>query len=269
MPIQLIIRNPLDRDAREYIQRAGVSDAAARSQLNEFVRGVKALGLWNNMVCWPLRSSQNAGTGTTAYSLGGLGGFNATLVNGPTWGTLGVSLDRSLSAGITISSNLANIIGTQDCSIFCIVDRNNSTADNIYLTQIAGATAAAFYGGIGMNLGSSVGTFPRTTRGGSNYFHANRGGAVAAGMQAHYCTLLSTSQASYRSGVLISNETGLSARNATGSATSSFIANTGNVGTGSTIHAMSSIILQGLSGTNFQGLYNLYKNTLGSGLGLP
>jgi hypothetical protein len=95
MPIQLIIRNPLDRDAREFIQRAGVTDAAARSQINEFVRGIKGLGLWDSMVCWPLRSSQNAGTGTTAYSLGGLGTFNGTLVNGPTWGADGINMDSA------------------------------------------------------------------------------------------------------------------------------------------------------------------------------
>jgi len=97
MPIQLIIRNPLDRDAREFFGRAGVSDAAARLQFNEFVRGIKGLGLWDSMVCWPLRSTQNAGTGTTAYSLGGLGTFNGTLVDGPVWDTdaLDFSTDNS------------------------------------------------------------------------------------------------------------------------------------------------------------------------------
>jgi hypothetical protein len=101
MPIQLIIRNPLDRDAREFFGRAGVSDAAARLQFNEFVRGIKGLGLWDSMVCWPLRSTQNAGTGTTAYSLGGLGTFNGTLVNGPVWGANGVDFDGSDDSVIT------------------------------------------------------------------------------------------------------------------------------------------------------------------------
>jgi hypothetical protein len=59
------------------------------------VQGVKTLGLWDDMVCWPFRSAQNAGTGTTAYSLGGLGAFNGTLVNGPTWGTDGLDFDGS------------------------------------------------------------------------------------------------------------------------------------------------------------------------------
>jgi hypothetical protein len=109
MPIQLIIRNPLDRDAREYIQRAGVSDAGGRIQLNEFVRGIKGLGLWNSIICWPLRSTQNAGTGTTAFSLGGLGTFNGTLVNGPVWGANGILFDAAATTHITTGLDVQNL----------------------------------------------------------------------------------------------------------------------------------------------------------------
>lgn len=83
---------PLDADAAAYIARSGATDRAA---INAFVRGVKALGLWESMVCWPLRSSQNAGTGDTVYSLGGLGTFNGTRVNGPAWTADGLDFDGS------------------------------------------------------------------------------------------------------------------------------------------------------------------------------
>jgi hypothetical protein len=85
--------NSFDPDALRYFATAGVTDATGRSQINTFVRGIKSLGLYNNMVAWPLRSTQNAGTGTTAYSLGGLGVYNGTLTNGPTWGTSGITFD--------------------------------------------------------------------------------------------------------------------------------------------------------------------------------
>jgi hypothetical protein len=77
-----------DPDAVAFAATSGATDIDA---ISDFVKGVKRLGLYNSMVCWPLRSSQNAGTGTTAYSLGGLGTFNGTLVNGPTWGANGVN----------------------------------------------------------------------------------------------------------------------------------------------------------------------------------
>jgi hypothetical protein len=82
-----------DADAVAYFERAGVTDATAKGQINAFVKGIKDLGLYNNMVSWPLRSSQNAGTGTTAYSLGGLITTNGTLTNGPTWGADGITFD--------------------------------------------------------------------------------------------------------------------------------------------------------------------------------
>lgn len=82
----------VDANAQSFITTSGATDVEG---IDQFVKGVKNLGLWNSMVCWPLRSSQNAGTGTTAYSLGGLGTFNGTLVNGPTWGANGIDFDGS------------------------------------------------------------------------------------------------------------------------------------------------------------------------------
>lgn len=84
-----------DPDALQYFNVTGMNDDFSKKQVSDFVKGIKGLGLWNNMVCWPLRSSQNAGTGSTAYSLGGLGTFNGTLVNGPTWGVDGITFTHA------------------------------------------------------------------------------------------------------------------------------------------------------------------------------
>ena len=99
-----------DKDAVSYFSRAGVTDATAKSQINAFVKGVKNLGLYNSMVCWPLRSSQNAGTGTTAYSLGGLGIYDGTLSGTtlPTWSSSGIVFSSVLSQYINISTSLAS-----------------------------------------------------------------------------------------------------------------------------------------------------------------
>ena len=66
----------------------------SRQLINNFVKGIKSLGLWNSMVCWPLRSSQNASTTLTARSLGGLGTFDGTLASSgalPVWTPDGVT----------------------------------------------------------------------------------------------------------------------------------------------------------------------------------
>jgi hypothetical protein len=100
------LASSFDNDARTFINTSGATDRAA---INHFVKGIKRLGLWSDMVCWPLRSAQNAGTGSTAYSLGGLGAYNGTLVNGPTWGADGVSFTAANSHRIT--TNLVAQVG--------------------------------------------------------------------------------------------------------------------------------------------------------------
>ena len=104
-----------DGDAAAYFDRAGVTDATAKQQINAFVVGVKALSLFNNMVCWPLRSAQNKGSGTTAYSLGGFGTFNGTLTNMiPTWGTDGITFDGTndyISTALTSGFSAVSVFG--------------------------------------------------------------------------------------------------------------------------------------------------------------
>jgi|688.fasta_scaffold135995_3 hypothetical protein len=78
--------NKWELDVQGYLNTCNISAATPRQQIRDFAKGVNDLGLWNSMVCWPLRSSQNAGVGLTAFSLGGLGRFDGTLVGPPTWG---------------------------------------------------------------------------------------------------------------------------------------------------------------------------------------
>jgi hypothetical protein len=100
--MSILIKPAYDADASAYFTTAGVTNTAGRQQISRFVTGIKDLGLWSSMVCWPLRSSQNAGTGTTAYSLGGLGTFNGTLVNSPSWGVDGITFTSGSSQTITV-----------------------------------------------------------------------------------------------------------------------------------------------------------------------
>jgi len=89
-----------DPDALAYVQASGATDI---ENINAFVVGIKGLGLWDSMVCWPLRSSQNAGEGETAYSLGGLGTYNGTLVGGPLWQEDGMGFNSINSSRIETS----------------------------------------------------------------------------------------------------------------------------------------------------------------------
>jgi hypothetical protein len=96
----------LDNDTLAYAARVKAGSGVTilpenLRQINKFVVGVKRLGLWNSMVCYPMRSIHNAGTGSTVYSLGGLGVYNGTLVNSPSWNEKGIigNSTGSLSVG--------------------------------------------------------------------------------------------------------------------------------------------------------------------------
>jgi hypothetical protein len=82
-------------------------------QINKFVVGVKKLGLWNSMVCWPMRSIHNAGTATTVYSLGGLGTYNGTMVNSPTWGYNGIYIYGSTGTSSSVQATVGNLVLTE------------------------------------------------------------------------------------------------------------------------------------------------------------
>jgi hypothetical protein len=151
-----------DSDAISYFIRSGVTDATAKRQISDFVRGVKALGLWSGMVCWPLRSAQNAGSGTTAYSLGGVGPYNGTLVNGPTWGASGVSFD-GVDDRITVATFPK---GTEVSSVFGVFYNQAGNANCEYL-NFASIPSLAFSrgsSGAAYNISqTSPGAFPNVS----------------------------------------------------------------------------------------------------------
>ena len=92
-----------DNDGDAYLSRASVTNIIGRAEVLWFTRGMKSLGLWSNMVSWPLRSYHNIGSGSTVYSLGGLGNFNGTMVNSPSWSFGGVVFASASTQRITTS----------------------------------------------------------------------------------------------------------------------------------------------------------------------
>ena len=127
-----------------YLNVCNITSATPRQQIRDFSKGVNDLGLWNSMVCWPLRSSQNYGSGTTAFSLGGLGAYNGTLANGPTWGTNGIAFDGSklmTTSGLvhnpsTTNSSLVAVVSSSEvANVVVIVEMNNGAATGVRIRR--------------------------------------------------------------------------------------------------------------------------------------
>ena len=133
-----------DPDALNYFSTAGITDGTAKSQINSFINGIKGLGLWSSMVCWPLRSSQNQSTtGTTIYSLGGLGTFNGTQVGASTWMANGLNLSNNGLATNNQYINLPTSIGTSGLNQFAmgVFNANSSTNFNRFFHIEDGTTS--------------------------------------------------------------------------------------------------------------------------------
>jgi hypothetical protein len=159
-------RAMLDVDALAYFTRAGITDPTAKQQIIDFVKGVKALGLWNNMVCWPLRSSQNKGTGTTAFSLGGLGVYNGTLTNGPTWGSTGISFTRASNQYI-VTPTLPTV-STLSCGFSVAYTSLTLSSDRQNVWRMGGSSNTSVYG-----LFQEWPSFSNGTEGGGIGFSTN------------------------------------------------------------------------------------------------
>ena len=245
-----------DGDAAAYFDRAGVTDATAKLQINEFVVGVKALGLYNNMVSWILRSTQNAGTGTTAYSLGGLGTFNGTLTNGPTWGANGITFDGTDDFLLTGYTG-----GLSEFSAFSIA-KSNSNVGVQYEFSKDDAVSNREWGILG-DLGgvNQAFLFNPTLR-------QNAGDASDLIIRM-LCMRASSSVYKFR------KNNGADSNGTTGTPTqaSANLTIGARAGGGGLyfngIVSTSILFNTALSDSDTSSIYTLYKNTLGTGLGLP
>jgi hypothetical protein len=107
-----------DIDTKRYLNRVNTyrsliglspitnSDAV---DIDNFIIGLKDLGLWYNIICYPFRSIHNIGSGATALSLGGgqQVGADATLINAATWSNEGVT--RVTASGSLFSTTVKQI----------------------------------------------------------------------------------------------------------------------------------------------------------------
>lgn len=239
--------NKFDPDALAFFRSAGITDFTAKTQINSFVVQIKNLGLWSSMVCWPLRSSQNAGTGITAYSLGGLGTYNGTLVGSPAWGANGIELTSLTS----ISASAP--YGTTAGSLFGITKVNALSKEYAFLRN--SFTGMGFFNPYSDNVfyfdyRESTNRLTASSGITQGQFFCVAGYASASGSQIYRNTTSLATNATAANGT--GNSTNLFQSLSTSSQTAAF-----------------GMLLNSDARANHSAIYSLYKSTLGQGLGLP
>ena len=150
-----------DIDYLRYIQTAQITDPFAMGQIKQFILGAKTLGIWQNIVCWPLISTQNRGTGTTVYSFGGLAGdtnsLSGSLIGGPSWNTGGINFSQSPSYQWMTSSILQQLTaaGTTTFGLLGVADFSTVILSALPAQQFIGSRG--LFGGGTNYLGIAAG----------------------------------------------------------------------------------------------------------------
>jgi hypothetical protein len=240
---------------------AALSGAIDVQALSAFVKGVKALGLWNNMVCWPMRSTQNAGTGTLAFSLGGLETTNATLVGGPTWGTSGITT----GAAAYLTSTYARTITAANLSMFAVYTGLTPGLSQVYCGfGNTGASAPLTWNGSNGGGAVNMRSFTRND--------ANTGFTYPSSISVNGGTLSDDNTLPVPSAGLVMQTRGWLGTE--GAITLNNFACGGGLRTtfsaaGVATYGIYGYFLLQLTQQQATDFYNLYKTTLGAGLGLP
>jgi len=91
---KVVDRASPDPDVIAFAEASGATDLDGLDALAKYLKGES---LWDSTRIYPMKSSQNAGSGSTVYGLGGLTSNNMTLVNSPTWGSTGIQFASASS----------------------------------------------------------------------------------------------------------------------------------------------------------------------------
>lgn len=227
----------IDSNAKSFIATTGATDKFA---IDRFVKGIKNLNLWNSMVCWPMRSNQNIGTGTTVYSLGNLGTYDVLLVGGPAWTSEGIDFYGS-TGGLRGTTSLSF---SQPVTIFCTFKTNGIFGTSSIITPLG-------------NCG-----FQQS----NNNINCSAGTAVAVNSQALELSKFYSVQAEFNGSIGSSSFNGESkiTRNFGTNGSSGLIFNTSLASRGRTT-PFACVINQ----TSIPIIHSLYARTLGKNLGLP
>jgi hypothetical protein len=251
-----------DADAAAYFDRAGVTDTTAKTQINAFVKGMKDLSLYNSMVSWPLRSAQNAGTGTTAYSLGGAGTFDGTMVNSPTRGTDGLIFEASANTHITTSLDLLNL---RDFTALVVASQTSYSNFDVLMAGW-GATTASNYFIIRKGSLTAI-NFLIRSGGSSRQFSA--AGLTSGAFNMHGWGTQGASTIATRDGVAGNSVAFTPDETGSTNLTIGILQPPSNAPFNGTIASAMFFKDNELSTAQQLSVYTLYKTTMGTGLGLP
>lgn len=266
-----------DVDTKRYLNRVNtfrslnsipnISNIDA-TDIDNFIIGLKDLGIWTNSIFFPMRSQHNIGAGSSILTLGGQENVIGTLGNSPTWGPDGITFNGTNY----ITARLNKTIQTSEVSIASVCNSispqpgfTNGYPHSVfiggpsYLTHPYFTIVSNSTSGNTWFAGSSLASSPNIN---SQTIRINGGTLHGGGVQNYLNGTIATTNATVRNNlsfdrILICGRWGY---NVIQCFTGSY--GVGWVGT-------QSLVMVSLDYINFANLQNLVKATIGKGLGLP
>lgn len=237
--------------------------------IDNFIIGLKDLGVWHNSVIWIMRSKYNVGGGTTVLNFGGTSNntYDGTMAAGASWGLSGINFDPLVAtAAVNYPNSIVEIV-RNDHSMISVINKHGQ--DNACIFEVRTGTATGYYSQFTSNDNTVSQLFAAgITRNSVVYFSSNRGGTVPTGFTSVGGTVTLTSQSGYKNGVLIATESNLNIRNASGTPTQIRTGN-GNVRVGTLTVPFVVIFNTPLSTAQHNSLYRLAKATIAKDLNIP
>lgn len=266
-----------DVDTKRYLNRVNTyralsglpdiqkSDAA---DIDNFVIGLKDLGIWNQSICFLLRSQHNVGAGSRVFSIGGQDNVIGNAVGSPTWSLSGITF----SGTNYITALLGRSIQTSEVSLASVCD---SVSPQPGFT--AGFPHAVFVGGnsyqtlpyilIASNGSSGNTWFATSTLGSSGSITSQtkrlNGSKLFSGGIQHYLNGTISNTATNIVNNMTFDRIQICGRWSSGGVQCNVGASgVGWIGT-------QSLVMVSLDYIDFASLQSLIKQTIGKGLGLP
>jgi hypothetical protein len=241
----------IDKDAADFCAATGATDLVA---ISKFCTGLKQLGLWSSVVCWPMRLSQNHQTGTSVRQLGGLAGsYGGTLVNTPTRSSDGIEFVSGQDKRVNIPTPFGD---TSSRFLLAVAKETDSVSGNGWVVSGNSHPGVAIFPHPSQNKTAIFGQ-PGTV----DNFGKYTGQRIFIGFTANATTVTA-----FRDYTVTNTGAG-----AIAAATQPMVLGQYSTGNGEMTGNISFVIAGKIEITQaqYQAIYNLYRATLGLGLSFP
>jgi len=258
----LISNQPHLLATQEFINGCNIQSETARKQLFDFSTGIYSMGIWNNILFYTTRSSQNKSLGASdfVFAQGGLSRDHGLMVAGPTWGADGITTSVATGSHISSAYDFRPELGGSVISILKMVDLYPGYERRIFYRQNSISAAKVADGNNTYWTARFLGAETSPTV--PNLSEVRQ--TVAAVMAAYGAsgTIKCKGKSAY-------NPSGW--ENSTTFTTGQSFTHSGNClfGHNGVVMSFAALCNIELSSNQFDTFYALYKSTLGAGLGLP